>query len=287
MTREQKEELVSLYVLGLLTDTEAANFELLRKDDPELAALEREFHDSTAALARSVPQVSPPSRLKSEVLSALPIETVPLSETVAPWFPWAIAACFAVLCGIAFFNVTQKKTQLALKDVQLQGMQNQIVTANTMRQQLEARIARLNDEKAALQDIVARLEEENHQANVKLAAARNQNPLTDVATVTLGANKDAAYKGREVVALWDPKRNAGMLDLSKLPAAGPGKDYQLWVVDPAQPAPVSAGVFKTADGRYFFQPDKPVGQVAALAISLEPAGGSESARGPIILIGSF
>jgi len=90
------------------------------------------------------------------------------------------------------------------------------------------------------------------------------------------------------VAVWDPSRERGILTVSKLPALATDKDYQLWVIDAKYPAPVSAGIFvvdpKTGEAHIVFKADKPVNSIAKFAVSLEPKGGSVSARGPIVLI---
>jgi anti-sigma-K factor RskA len=72
-----------------------------------------------------------------------------------------------------------------------------------------------------------------------------------------------------------------------MPPASPGKDYQLWVVDPQNPVPVSAGVLRVANDeevKISFIPDKPVNSVSKFVISVEPAGGVPKSVGPAILV---
>jgi anti-sigma-K factor RskA len=76
--------------------------------------------------------------------------------------------------------------------------------------------------------------------------------------------------------------------LDNLPPAGPGKDYQLWVIDPKNPQPVSAGVLTVATNgpiRTSFSPHGPIESASAFAISLEKAGGALKPEGQIILVG--
>ena len=80
------------------------------------------------------------------------------------------------------------------------------------------------------------------------------------------------------------------LTIPRIPApAGPGRDYQLWVIDPKIPQPVSAGVFNVSNNgpmRTDFWPRSPVQSASAFAISLEKAGGAPKPEGEIILAGN-
>ncbi len=92
----------------------------------------------------------------------------------------------------------------------------------------------------------------------------------------------------QAVAVWNPATQAGLLTGGKLPANADTQDYQLWILDPARPDPVSSGVFHVgADGKVAlaFKPDQPVTQAAAFAISLEQQGGVAKAGGPFVLLG--
>jgi anti-sigma-K factor RskA len=67
-----------------------------------------------------------------------------------------------------------------------------------------------------------------------------------------------------------------------------GKDYQLWVVDPKSPEPVSAGVVKVDDkgsAKTSFKPVASVSSAAKFAISVEAKGGVEKKAGPVVMMG--
>jgi anti-sigma-K factor RskA len=90
------------------------------------------------------------------------------------------------------------------------------------------------------------------------------------------------------VVVWDKNRKNGVLQLDKLPPPAPGKDYQLWVIDPKIPQPVSAGILAVPnDGliRTSFHPATPIESAGAFAISVEKAGGAPKPEGQIILAG--
>ena len=98
----------------------------------------------------------------------------------------------------------------------------------------------------------------------------------------------AAYKRATAVVVWDKEQKNGVLQLEKLPPPGQGKDYQLWVIDPKNPQPVSAGILSVpTDGliRTSFHPAAPIESADAFAISVEKKGGSAKPEGQIIFVG--
>jgi anti-sigma-K factor RskA len=67
-----------------------------------------------------------------------------------------------------------------------------------------------------------------------------------------------------------------------------GKDYQMWVIDPKYPTPVSAGVFPAGRAGVVnlpFKADKPITSADKFAVSVERKGGSPTpTKEQIILI---
>ena len=116
---------------------------------------------------------------------------------------------------------------------------------------------------------------------------KKKNVLAEVTIATLKAQV-AAYQTASAVVVWDKDQKNGVLQLDQLPPPGPGKDYQLWVIDPKKPQPVSAGVLVVPNNgliRTSFHPAAPIESAAAFAISLEKAGGAPKPEGQIILVG--
>ena len=91
------------------------------------------------------------------------------------------------------------------------------------------------------------------------------------------------------VAVWNPEKQEGVLQVAKLPALAADKDYQLWVVDPQYPNPVDGGVFtvdpQTGEYRLQFRTKQPVKSINAFAVTLERKGGVPKAEGPFVLLG--
>ncbi len=111
--------------------------------------------------------------------------------------------------------------------------------------------------------------------------------LAEVKIATLKA-QIAAYETATAVVVWDKNQKNGVLQLEKFPPPAPGKDYQLWVIDPKIPQPVSAGILSVPnDGliRTSFHPAAPIESAGAFAISVEKAGGAPKPEGQIILVG--
>jgi anti-sigma-K factor RskA len=104
MIDERREAQASLYVLGILPEEEAREFEAVLRGDFPLQMLVRDLRDATAAMAAAFPRVAPPPELREAVLAAVggaPAAVPPARLEGTPWFvwmPWALAACFALLC---------------------------------------------------------------------------------------------------------------------------------------------------------------------------------------------
>jgi anti-sigma-K factor RskA len=107
---------------------------------------------------------------------------------------------------------------------------------------------------------------------------RESNALIGLRLATLEA-KDAAYTASRILVAWDPYQHRGVVSMQDLPTPPAGHDYQLWVLDPGAPAPLSAGLI--SDSRPFAV--KPVSTPnPGFAISLEPSGGRPEPTGPIL-----
>jgi hypothetical protein len=98
------------------------------------------------------------------------------------------------------------------------------------------------------------------------------NPLAGMQLADLAPMGD--HGNARVMVAWDPKRSSGMVHMQDMPSAPAGSDYQLWVLDPSKPAPVSAGIIPHGSSSQHFlarevrMPGRP-----GFAVSLEPAGG--------------
>lgn len=121
----------------------------------------------------------------------------------------------------------------------------------------------------------------------QLLAASEADPLPQVAIYSL-SGPDASAPGGRITVAWAPGCQRGRVQITGVPAAAPGKDYQLWAVDAEHPAPINAGIVRVDNqgcANVDFQPGTRAPHVQAFAISLEPLGGSSQKTGPILFSG--
>jgi anti-sigma-K factor RskA len=242
MINERLEELAALHAMNLLDVAgERELLEAIRRD-PEVADFVREFVESGALLACEAPEVAPPPRLKNDIMRQLPQPKAVGGIIHFPhWISYAIAACLLALGIIQTLQILDLKSQV-------KNLQSGLLAETTEAQQL-----------------------------------RQSNALKDLRLAILqegaAAQSDATYAASHVLVAWDPAQNRGVLSMHDLPTPPPGHDYQLWVLDPKAPAPISAGVI--SDSRAFAV--KSVGTSnPGFAISLEPSGGRPTPTGPIL-----
>ena len=272
MSPEEREELASLYVLGALEGDELAAFERELAGHPELAVLVTELERASTILATSVPQHKAPEGMRQSVFQRIRSQADP-PESVRfsfGWVPWAIAASLAI-CSVLLWN-EKSRLSAAIAGVEKEN------------QSLVRLIASLDAERVRLESRVSTLEKEKENLHVRIASLEERDPLREIQPVMLTAQPGAPTA--EVMALWDPYRRAGALH-AKLPEPAPDKDYQLWIITPESKQPVDAGVIPAFSDCLTFTATRPVKQVAALAISVEPKGGSTSPRGPVIFLGKL
>lgn len=256
MTDEHLEEQAGLYVLGVLTPEETRVFETALFANAEL----RQFVDSLRitrdALAGSVPLVTPPPALKQKILAQLDVrEKVVLFPPLSPlketrswvtWVPWALAACLTLLFSI---SMSQQKA-LRQKTVEMAGQMNGLT------RQADS----LRNETLGLRQAVATLRESNQLQNVRVAVL----------------NSSAGDSKAVAVSLWDDRQKRGVLVAQHLNPLPADRDYQLWVIDPKYPTPVSAGVFQAdAQGnvKVQFKTEKLIQSANKFAVTEEPKGG--------------
>lgn len=257
MIDERMEEQASLYVLGVLTAEETHSFEAALDRDTELQQLVAALRISRDAMAGSLPQTTPPPALKEKILAQIVAQEkiIPLPPAMTEkhsavwnlWLPWALAAGLAVMCAI---SESQQKALRQKIDAQATQMVDLNQTADSLR-----------NETQDLKHAVASLQETNRLANLRIAM---------LGSMLADSPKAVA------VSLWDEKEQRGVFVVQNLKPLPADKDYQLWVIDPKYPTPVSAGVFQVdAQGnvRMQFKADKLIGTADKFAVTQEPKGG--------------
>jgi hypothetical protein len=128
---------------------------------------------------------------------------------------------------------------------------------------------------------------QNARLTAEVAALKEQEQQSQLQIATL-ESKVWEYRRSEMLVVWDQKRSQGVVMLDKMPKVDPDKDYQLWVVDPSKPNPVSAGVV-TVDAKgsvkATFKPVEAVSGEAKFALSIEKKGGVPKSEGQLLMVG--
>lgn len=270
MISEFQEEQASLYVFGLLPETENAEFEAEISRNAELADLVASFSNASVELARSIPKtdLSPRVRIRLlESISRLAGNVVPLpsSNRLKFMIPWAAAACLA---GLLYWQSDRAGSERV-------ALQREIANRDAEIARSQEKVAELETNSVIRQQGLAAAEAARTDLLARVAALEQKDVLAQTQIAVLGSQlKDRPQA--VAVSLWNQERQDGLLVVENLPVLEAGKDYQLWVLDPSIAAPVSAGVFKVdADGkvRITFKPNQAIANAAKFAVSREKEGG--------------
>jgi hypothetical protein len=136
--------------------------------------------------------------------------------------------------------------------------------------------------KRCVQELAAMRDQAENQ---RAALALLELPSTKL--VPLNPPKDSALGSRGSALLNQEQRKAVVLVSALHPQVG--KDYELWII--RGDAKIAAGLLHPgSDGRTMAQIDPKLlagDQPDAFAVTLEPEGGGESPRGPIVLVGAL
>jgi len=255
------------FVLGALTPAEQAEVRAHLAVCSECAAEARALQPAADALAWSVDPVEPPPAVRQRILSSIakPPATLPAmpavrtSRSLAPWLASAASLALAVALG-AYASQLRGRVQ-------------------TLEQELRQAI--LQVQAGERQTAQARLVATDAQRQLSVLAA------PDVAHVDLKGQAVAPQASAR--ALWSRSRGL-LLSASNLPALPPGRTYQLWVISGKNP-PISDGwIFKSdAAGSVtkMFATPATLPAPTAMAVTIEPDGGTTSPTLPIYLVGSL
>jgi anti-sigma-K factor RskA len=295
---ESNQDQATLYALGLLETEESLNFEQMMATDPDLERLVRELQDTVAETVRALPcEPAPPPALRRELMNQVhqrkigapppPISAPRPRRSIWAEVGWGIAAALAVAAAWLFAEHGRLQRSMAVIAENELVVRSQASAAEQASMQLRAELdkakallAETQAQIATTQIALAKLTEETNTLRQRDARAQMQ-------IATLQSTVDEYRQGVAVV-VWDSEKHQGILKLEKMPPVDVTKDYQLWVVDPANPKPVNAGVVKV-DAEGFatieFKPVLEVSSAAKFALSVEKQGGVAENEGPIVLIG--
>ncbi len=262
MNDERFHELLHDALLGELSpEEEAALAAELERRGPAGDRARREVEEAFGALALDAPPVAPPPGLRDRVLGSIGIAgapepdspVVPLRRPVWPWIAAGIAAALALFLGLSNLQLRDRNEGL--------------------RAALEAARERL----AAADTAAARLAELRSDLELLAGPGSNVHAL---------AGTEATPEARARVFV-DPATGRAILFAYDLPILQSNDVYELWAIRDGTPRP--AGTFRTgAGGRARLEiTDRSLFEgLDALAVTVEPAPGTEQPTGDMVLISS-
>lgn len=261
MNHEPYDTLAATYAVGALDGQERLDFERHLADGCDVCeATLRESAEALATLARSRPPMIPPPAVKEELMRRLAATTPARRDGARPQprrLVWAVGTVAAVVAAAAF-------------------------TGTFVATRYEAQLGVMARESAALRE---RVEKEEQALREQVAVYRNaadllRDPQAQVVTLRgLGPSPEAT--GR---VIWHPT-SGGYVFVANLPAAPPGKAYEMWTIGDAAPQP--AGLFQVdASGRgaHRIAPVEGGKPVKVFAITLETEAGVPQPQGPMVLV---
>jgi anti-sigma-K factor RskA len=263
---DELREHAEMYVLGALSAADRATFEAHMASCAECTAQVKSLSPVGQVLAYVAPQHEPPSALRARVVGSVsgsPLKAAPeprpIKTSSSALAPWLAAAASLVLAAALGMYAASLRSRIGA---------------------LELRLQEATDRAAA---------GERQLADVRRVAGDAQSQLAvlvapDVLRINLTGQPTAPQAAAR--AFWSRSRGL-VFTASNLPAAPPGKTYQLWVLT-KQPAPISAGLFKPdPQGRvaavFETPPDLP--QPIGMAVTIEPDGGVPAPTGDKYLVG--
>jgi anti-sigma-K factor RskA len=253
----------SAYALGSLDPAERAAFEAHLAVCDECAAEVRSFRRVTLALAAGVARGAPRTELRTRVLEAAgvaPAVSAPstaVSRATRGWLP--IAATVVIVLGMGVYAARLQERVTILEERRLEQALLQASAAET-----------------AVADA--------RRVNGELQSAMGVLAAPDLVRIDLAGQTPAPQATAR--ALWSRARGM-VFTASNLPPLPAGRVYQVWVVPAAQP-PISAGLLMPdpgGAGQTYFNTPPDIPPPAAVAVSIEPAGGVPGPTGAIYLVG--
>ncbi|MBI2188690.1 MAG: anti-sigma factor [Acidobacteria bacterium] len=249
------------YVLGSLDPDERAEFESHLAGCEDCAAEVRALGRVTEALARGVAQRTPPPELRDRVLATFgaPPQARPAARVRAgarSWLP--LAALVVLTVGIGVYAAWLQVRVTVLED------------------RLEQALLQASAAEAAVA--------EARRVNTELQTTMGVLAAPDLVRIDLAGQAPAPQATAR--ALWSRARGM-VFTATNLPPLPAGQVYQVWVVTAAQP-PISAGLLMPdagGGGQTYFNTPPDIPPPAAVAVSIEPAGGVPAPTGAIYLVG--
>lgn len=235
------------YHLGLLSEREARDVELMAQQYPQVQAELNAIEESLASYAQ-LHAVEPPTHLKSKVLQEIGAATPTPPTTASIPTSQNNFRTLATLTGLLFLISALAAIYFYQKNGTLETEVQQVQT------QLAALQKECDDTKAQLDDLQNKVRILRDQFNRSIIMNGTDNAPNSIAQVHWNEDKKYAY-----------------LDVINMPKPPTGKQYQLWALKDGQP--IDMGVFDINIEPGEFAEMLFIADADAFAISLEDEGG--------------
>jgi len=278
MNCEETQELLDAHSLGALERPEARRVEKHISGCSECRLLHEKAREASALLALASPlrRASPALRLR--------LRQRVMPRTARRWFPaprpsWAAAAA---MLGVVSLGVLAWG---AVLQTQVNGLKTDSGRFAALYDELDRRNETVDVLQQALTDAAFRQEhlqnllQEQDQA-MRVVASGNQNREDLVSTGQEASPARGSY-------LWSQADGLGVLFVANLAQLPEGRTYQLWLLT-QDGTPASGGTFSPqSDGSARLLVRGGLGSaLTGMAITTEPAGGSQTPTGSIVLQGT-
>lgn len=303
---------VAAYALGALDLEDRAAVEALLASSPQYQDELRQLREVVALLPYAAPPVSPPDRVRQQLMARVAAAQVPQPPAAQPqpaprprrrWLMPAVAATLATLilalAGLSFTLAgSVARLEQGNRDLvtTLAGLQEALATTQARQEELaaelsagqqrlaagEERINQLNAELVASQERIGQLNAELARDDYVISFVS----APGVATRQLNATQlNAVAQGEMYMYPGNP--NAVVL-FSGLPALAPGQVYQFWLADGSNQ--VAGGTFEvdaSGIGHIVVQAPREVNAFSQVMVTVEPEGGSAQPSRNVVLEGNL
>ena len=307
------DEQITLYAIGAMDATEAADFERQVAMSTDLRRRVAEEKVAASAFLLSTLPVAPPPALKNKVMAQIGAGIAKQAPPIQPVSPvrardvWrfllvGLTAGFAALAmvfGLNWYNTQSQLAQLrnTLSDVQAQALVSETRTTQLTHDLAQAR-ADLDQARATIattESNASRVQTDLAAAQVRVEQASNALVMSQrelsvlhqnvVRTTALSASK-AGFESGVIHVFYSPDGKTALITVSNLPKLSADKTYQVWLIKGNERLPSNVfNVGEDGTGRLVVQSTESFSAFQNLGITIEPAGGrpTPNPEGPIYL----
>jgi anti-sigma-K factor RskA len=253
MNHERFEDLRDAYVLGALPEDERRSFEDYLARHPERQAEIDELGAIAGLLAFSPQEQEPPAELRSRVMEVVEAEAEPRRARRGSGLAWVgdFLSFRNLALGAAALLVVGLLSWNVLLQGQIQDLQGQVADAQGQVEDLQG----------------------------QLADAQDQQQLQQTQTIALEGTWADQGANAEVASI---HKNQIILVAKNMPSVPEDRTCQIWVIKGDVPQP--SGLFQP-DGNMTATPiTNSISEADMIAVTVEPAGGSEKPTSDPVLL---